>query len=86
MRESGPETLMLATTVPVRSKTGQAHVSGGDQRGEPTGQAVPPRLPAQFSYTATARVATSREVMTSAGYAPAPSPHADFCRPRGECV
>lgn len=69
MRESGPETLMLATTVPVRSKTGPAHVSlGGDQRGEPTGQAVPPRLPAQFSYTATARVATSREVM-------------DHCRP-----
>ena len=61
---------MLATTVPVRSETGPAHVSlGGDQRGEPTGQAVPSRLPAQFSYTATARVATSREVM-------------DQCRPK----
>lgn len=49
MRESGPETLMLATTVPVRSKTGPAHVApGGDQRGEPAEQAVPSRLPGRF--------------------------------------
>jgi hypothetical protein len=49
MRESGPETLMLATTVPVRWKTGPAHVAfGGNQGGEPDGQAVQPRLPGRF--------------------------------------